>query len=621
MTTTGLRVRMFAVGVLFLGGPAPLLGAANEPTDSGTPADDARIVHVLNRLGFGPRAGDVERVKRVGLDRYVRQQLDPSSVADGAAERAVAHLDTLGMDSGHFVGQYYDDIKFFIQMQAAAGNAADMKMRFGLNLPDPAKPADAKPADAGAPAADADQPAAGYTTAAGLPNLSVLAGRDAIRCINELQHAKLMRAVLSERQLNEVMVDFWSNHFNVDVRKNAVRALLVAHDRDVIRPHAMGTFGDLLGAVAKSPAMLAYLDNNENAVARQRSKFEQGLIEWFVNYKLGMRGAAQIPEREGPNENFGRELLELHTLGVDGGYTQQDVQAVARCFSGWTYSPLGGKFDFTAKRHDQGGKIVLGHSIPAGGGIKDGERVLDLLARHPSTAKFVSRKLCQRFVADDPPATLVDQAARVFADTDGDIRKVVEAIVTSDAFFAPAAARAKIKSPLEYAASAVRATGGAFTSRGWGLFGKLSFVSEGGALLGNDPKLSKAKKKTLTRHVHDMGQPLFAHAAPTGYPERSAKWVSPGALIDRLNFAVALTRADVSDVNVDVASLVGTDVATDNPGAVVDRLASAILYRPLSPGSRQTLLKTLNPEGDARKAIDVNRAAALILGSPEFQRR
>jgi uncharacterized protein (DUF1800 family) len=264
---------------------------------------------------------------------------------------------------------------------------------------------------------------------------------------------------------------------------------------------------------------------------------------------------------------------------------------------------------------------VLGHAIPAGGGIKDGERVLDLLAAHPSTARFVSRKLCQRFVADDPPAALVDRVAAVFADTGGDVRKVVEAIVTSDEFYAPAAVRAKVKSPFEYAASAVRATGGEFTSRGWGLFGKLSFVAEGGALLGNDPKPSKAKKKTLTRHVHDMGQPLFAHAAPTGYPETSAKRVSPGALIDRLNFAVALTQADVSDVTLDVRRIAGKDGAKDDAEAVVDRLAAAILHQPLNPATRRTILNSLKPDGGEKKPIDAKRAVALIVGSPEFQRR
>jgi uncharacterized protein (DUF1800 family) len=184
----------------------------------------------------------------------------------------------------------------------------------------------------------------------------------------EIQHAKLVRAVVSERQLNEVMVDFWSNHFNVDMRKNACRALIVAHDRDAVRPHALGRFRDLLGAVARSPAMLAYLDNNENSVARERSVVEQRLIEWAIGYKFGMSVAGQLPRTEGPNENFGRELLELHTLGVDGGYAQQDVQAVARCFSGWTYSPLGGKFDFTKNRHDQGAKTCSAtRSRPAAG--------------------------------------------------------------------------------------------------------------------------------------------------------------------------------------------------------------------------------------------------------------
>ena len=213
----------------------------------------------------------------------------------------------------------------------------------------------------------------------------------------------------------------------------------------------------------------------------------------------------------------------------------------------------------------------------------------------------------------------------MFADTDGDIRKVVEAIVASPEFFGPAAVRAKVKSPFEYAASAVRATGGEFTSRGWGMFGKLSFVAEGGALLGNDPKPSKARKKTLTRHVHDMGQPLFAHAAPTGYPETGRKWVSPGALIDRLNFATALAGGDVSDVKLDVRKVVGKGGGRggvpDGPEAVVDRLAEAILHQPLSPATRRTILKTLNPEGDAAKRVDEKRATALIVGSPEFQRR
>ncbi|QOV90108.1 DUF1800 domain-containing protein [Humisphaera borealis] len=578
-------------------------GSAPEGSAARSLPEDQKILHALNRLGFGARPGDVERVRAMGLDDYIRQQLDPTKIDDKACEKAVEPLDTLKMSSEHFMGQFFEDIKFFLQMQMASGNADDMKMRFGVDLPNDKK------------ALSKDNP---YQQN-GLPNLGALAKRDSIRCMAELQQAKLMRAALSERQLQEVMVDFWSNHFNVDMRKNACRALIVAHDRDVIRTNALGKFHDLLSAVAHSPAMLAYLDNNENSVARERGAIETKLIEWYVSYKFGYSVKGQISNKEGPNENYGRELLELHTLGVDGGYTQKDVQEVARCFSGWSYSGMGGKFEFNKNRHDQGEKTVLGVRLPKDHGIKDGEDVLKLLSRHPSTAKFISRKLCQRFVSDEPPTELVERVAKVFTGTGGDIRKVIESIVNSDAFYAPTAVRSKIKSPFEYAVSAVRATGGEFTGRGWGMFGKLSYIEEGGALLGNDPKLSKEKKKSLNWHVHDMGQPLLAFAAPTGYPELSSKWVSPSALIDRLNFAVALTESDMKDIKVDVSRLLGKKVDADNAEAVIERLAATLLHQPLSDATKATLLRSLDvKEG---RTIDIKKAAGLILGSPEFQRR
>jgi uncharacterized protein (DUF1800 family) len=642
-----------AAGTVATAAAATAVRAADAPPPL---TEDRKIVHSLNRLGFGPRAGDVERVKRLGLPAYVRQQLHPDAIPDAATEKALEPLETLKMDTGHFVAQYYEEVKYFLELQMAYGNADDLKMRTGLDLKRDKQGGTMAAAGAGMTGSAgmySSADAGGATRPAGsadkgkpspIPNLLELSERHAIRCIAELQQAKLMRAALSERQLQEVMVDFWSNHFNVDVRKDAGRTFQVAYDRDVIRPRVLGRFRDLLGAVAHSPAMLAYLDNNQNSVARKRSKIEQTAIEWYVGYKFGMRVDGVIPDKEGLNENYGRELLELHTLGVDGGYTQQDVQAVARCFTGWNYSPFDGSFNFEKRRHDDGEKVVLGRTISAGksgtagGGESDGNQVLDLLARHPSTARFISRKLCQRFVADDPPAALVEKAAEVFESTDGDLRAVVEAIVTSDAFYAPSAARAKIKSPFEYAASAVRATGAEFTGRGWGPFGKLSYVGEAGALLGNDPKPSREKKKSLIRHVHDMGQPLFAHAAPQGYPEASAKWVSPGALIDRMNFAVALAQdRDVTDVKADARKLVGRDVDATDTGAVVDRLAEAILHQPLSAATRRTLLRTLGGEGGAggtgeggesgttsqtaAKPVDVRKAAALIIGSPDFQRR
>ncbi len=431
----------------------------------------------------------------------------------------------------------------------------------------------------------------------------------------------MIRAAMSQRQLNEVLVDFWENHFNVDVKKNQVRALKVADDRDAIRPRVLGHFRALLGASAHSPAMLVYLDNNENSVARERGAIEKKVIEMYIANKFGVDPKGMMYGKEGPNENYGREILELHTLGVDGGYTQKDVQEVARCFSGWTLAPLNGKFQFDANRHDNAEKVVLGQTIPAGGGVMDGEKVLDLLARHPSTARFISRKLCQRFVCDDPPTELVDRIAGVFRETDGDLRKVVAAIIDSPEFFSPTYYRAKVKSPLEYAVSAVRAGGGTFIELGNEKWEKLRHVGEGAAVLGfGAEKLSDAKRKTLNWSIHDMGQPLFNYAAPTGYSEVSAKWVSPGALIDRLNFALSLAQGDVSDVRMDPKALLA-GVDADQPTAVLERLSQGLLQGEMSSKTRDTILKNAVPSGDESKTVDVSKMMALVLGSPEFQRR
>ena len=594
VTSVGFRHFLTSMAVLAV---APLALKADPPADGAlTPWQKA--VHVLNRLGFGPRPGDVERVEKMGIDAYIRQQLAPEKIDDAAAEKAVAELDTLKMDSSHLMDEYYADIRRFLQQQRTSGDAAEMKLRFGVDIPKsrttktPPKP----------------------------PQFSLeeLGKRDALRCLGELQQAKILRAALSERQLNEVMVDFWSNHFNVDIRKNDCRALKMTEDRDVIRPHVLGKFRDLLGASAKSPAMLKYLDNAENSVPRERSAIEKAVIEFYVSYKLGISGTGLIPDKEGPNENYGREILELHTLGVDGGYTQKDVQEVARCFTGWGVSGSYGSFEFKLDRHDKGAKTVLGVKIPAGDGIKDGEKVLDALARHPATARFISRKLCQRFVADDPPAALVERAAKVFTESDGDIRRVVETIVTSEEFFSPAAFRAKIKSPLEYAVSAVRATGASFIPAEPPMK-KARGTIEGAATLGyGNENLSKLKRKTLNWSIYEMGEPLFACAAPTGYPEKSSKWVSGGALIDRLNFAVALTEQNVSDVRFDPASLI-KGVDSDHPKEVLERLSDVLLPGGMTDSTRRTLeAKALPKDGGT---ANIAKLTALILGSPDFQRR
>jgi uncharacterized protein (DUF1800 family) len=572
----------------------PALASSDQPAGL---TDQQKAVHVLNRLGFGPRPGDVEKVMKVGVDAYIEAQLHPEAIDDAECDKALEPLDTLKMDSRHLMEDYFAGIRRFLDMQRNSGDAADLKMRYGIDV----------------------SKSKGDAPKAAPPTPAELAHHDALRCMGELQQAKLIRAVMSERQLNEVMVDFWTNHFNIDMRKNQCRALKVEDDRDVIRPNALGKFRTLLGASAHSPAMLQYLDNAENSVTRERSAIEKKMIDAYVKQKLGLPAAGIVADKEGPNENYGREILELHTLGVDGGYTQKDVQEVARCFSGWGVSGSKGTFEFRAVRHDKGEKTVLGQTIAAGGGMEDGEKVLDILASHPSTAHFISRKLCQRFVADEPPSDLVERVAKVFLSTDGDIREVVKAILTSPEFFSTAALRSKIKSPFEFAVSAVRAVRGGFVDIS-GPWEKARFTVLGASELGyGADNLSAQKRKPLAWTVHEMGEPLMAFAAPTGYPELSSKWVSPGALIDRLNFAMALTEQNVLDVRFDTAKLLN-GVDTDQPTAVFDRLSDLLLHGQMTDSTRQTLMKRALPQ-EPGATVDVAKVTALILGSPEFQRR
>ena len=305
--------------------------------------------------------------------------------------------------------------------------------------------------------------------------------------------AKIDRAVESDRQLEEVLVDFWYNHFNVDASKGADRYLVSAYERDAIRPHVLGKFRDLLEATATSPAMMFYLDNWQSKAS-------------------------------GLNENYARELMELHTLGVDGGYSQKDVTEVARCFTGWTIDrpAQAGGFVYRDQIHDNGAKIVLGMTIPAEGGRSDGEKVLDILARHPSTARFISRELAQRFVADNPPPALVDRMAKTFHETDGDIRAVLVAMFRSPEFFSVGAYRSKIKSPFEMAVSAVRAAGAKIEN-----------------------------PLPLVNQIAALGEPLYRKQEPTGYPNVSADWMSSSGLMGRMNLAMDLTANRLAGVSVD----------------------------------------------------------------------
>jgi uncharacterized protein (DUF1800 family) len=352
---------------------------------------------------------------------------------------------------------------------------------------------------------------------------------------------------------------------------------LTEYERDAIRPHALGRFRDLLQATAQSPAMLFYLDNWQSTApdgAAIGSPMPRG------RGRGRLRPPQQRPaqgRRRDINENYARELMELHTLGVDGGYTQKDVQEVARAFTGWTILQprMGGEFRFEPRMHDGGEKVVLGQKIRAGGGMNDGEQVLDLLARHPSTATFIATKLARRFVADTPPAALVTRAAARFTETNGDIREVVRAIVTSPEFFAPGAYRAKVKTPLEFVASAVRAAGA------------------------NLPNAMPA-----VQALRELGMPPYMCEPPTGYADQAEAWVNTGALLNRMNFAVALAGGGREGRGRTRAS------APTQPLAA-DALIENILAGDLSEATRSTIAR----------ASSAPQAIALVLGSPEFQRR
>ena len=437
------------------------------------PTDDGAIGHVISRTTFGARPGDAEHIRSIGLERYIDEQLHPERLADAGVEARLVGLTTLRMSSRQIADEFE---KPLLKARQAKKNEKDG----AVAEPDPEMQ------------------------------------RRAATVVLELQQQKIVRAIYSSRQLQEVLVDFWFNHFNVDAKKGADRFLLTEYERETIRPHVLGKFRDLLEATAQSPAMLFYLDNWMSADPNG------------PHLDAGRRGPFGRPNApKGLNENYGRELMELHTLGVDGGYTQNDVTEVARAFTGWTVETprLGGGFMFNPRLHDDGQKVVLGHVIRAGGGQRDGEDVLDILARHPSTARFIATKLVRRFVSDIPPPALVDRVAARFRETDGDLREVVRAILTSPEFFAADALHAKVKTPFEFVVSAVRATGA-----------------------------DVQDARPLARQVADLGMPLYQCQPPTGYKDTADAWVNTGALVGRMNFGLSLTGNKIRGVLVSQAT-------------------------------------------------------------------
>ena len=647
--------------------PSLTLAAADKSSKKKL-TEEQRIVHVLNRLGFGARPGDIERVKAMGIENYINQQLAPEQISDTIAEDKVRTLSSLTLTTAELYEKYPQPGQLLRQLQQRGmlpenlAEARDNRVKGGAN-------------STSAPNSNAGEMANQTTPPPQPPPQNPLDNEKYRQVVRDyymqngllqpqrlsadLQASRILRAVYSERQLNEVMVDFWTNHFNVFMNKGADRWLLPSYDRDTIRPNAMGKFATLLEATAKSPAMLFYLDNfqsvspNASQPLRPRQRqilrgMEGELRRRNVLMNQGVvqpvpRQPAPQQQRRGINENYARELMELHTLGVDGGYTQKDVQEVARCFTGWTiFQPRGGAaalnammgdaarrnagtFFFNARAHDDGEKVVLGHKIPSGGGIKDGLMVLDILAQHPSTAKFIATKLVRHFVSDEPPASLVDRVAATYSKTDGDIREMLRTIFFSNEFNSPEAYRVKVKRPFELVISAIR-TVGADTNGGPGTH----------------------------QWLQRMGEPLYGFITPNGYSDTAESWVNTGGLLERMNFALALASNRIPGTRVNLAKLsgnVGTSEADKTK--LMDQFLNTILGGDISKTTRDTLLKQLDqptvvsipapgqraaerqddmgqmegpdqmprqrPRVEATINDPVTKVVGLILGTPEFQ--
>lgn len=595
-------------------------------------ADEA-IQHALNRLAYGPRPGEVDRIRQMGLAKWIDQQLNPKSIDDSAVEARLSGYPTLRMTTAQLLAEYPNP-KQAAKAAAQAQQESPQEMR-AQKQADAAITEMAREMDANSDAANGSGETKTTMTAAAAdpdtpspmkmnPATPGAAKRDLMgvdpnsvpraisddskrpaRVVEELAMAKMTRAIYSERQLQQVMDDFWFNHFNVYAGKGEVKWYLTSYERDVIQPNTLGKFKDLVTATAKSPAMLFYLDNflsvDPNAAARLAAQraLRQQMRAWRYGYPPPPQPQAQNKKQQrGLNENYGRELMELHTLGVDGGYTQKDVTEVARCFTGWTIEKPReiAQFKFDEKLHDPDPKVVLGKKIHAGG-MKDGEEVIDLLTKNPSTAKFISAKLTRRFVSDNPLPDLVERMTKTFLKSDGDIREVMRAMIYSPEFWSREAYRAKVKTPYELVVSSVRA-------------------------LGTDVDTPMP----LVMWTGRIGEPLFQCQPPTGYSDQADTWVNTGALLNRLNFSLALAGNKVRGSRSDVAALLGSDPQTD-PKATLDRAVQVFLGE-AAPGTVDTLQKQLeNPQvlqaklDDPVKQLDLGLLTGLVLGAPEFQRR
>lgn len=634
---------------------APAFVLRADPAAKKPLSEQQKISHVLNRLGFGARPGDIEKVKAIGIQKYIDQQLDPASIPDAALEAKVKNLDIFNLSTAELFAKYPNPGALLQAIDRergqpqAAQNGEDMtekdRQQRQAKLRELYAKYDLKPAQ---------------------------------QLLPQITTNRVLRAVYSEKQLQEVMVDFWQNHFNVFSGKAAVRWYIPSYERDVLRKNALGNFKDLVVGTAQHPAMLFYLDNFESRTAapagnnqaqrlrqalnargelrpqaRERLKQQLRLTDAELDQRVkALKDAPAAQQRNGINENYARELMELHTLGVDGGYAQKDIVEVAKAFTGWTIvDPRGyrraaagmingteeqrlariqrqagvpddaesGSFYFNQRWHESGAKMVLGQKIDEGG-VRDGLRVIDILVAHPSTAKFIAKKLAVKFVSDTPSEGFVNRVAEAFSKSKGDIRTTLRTLFSDKEFFAPETYRAKIKSPFELAVSSIRALG-ADTNGG----------------------------PQMLAMLNKLGEVPYGYQAPTGYPDTAEDWVNTGALLERLNYSIALSSNQIAGTRVDLKQFAAKDKAS-----VLDKTVSLVLGGELSAGTRATLIKQMEqPLPDVKAPSEVkddlivpnmregqvgaqNRQArllrpsgdpgvfkvvSLVLGTPEFQRQ
>lgn len=664
--------RLTAASIIWLLTVPAFAATGGEIPPAKSLTEDQKILHVLNRLGFGARPGDVEKVKAIGIQKYIDQQLNAATIADPTAEAKVKNLEVFNMTTGEVFAKYPNPGALLRQLEGGrqAQANAQANAQASAAAANPAMPADEAQMTA-------DERRERQRKIQEIYRKYDL--RPANQMLPQIVSNRVLRAVYSEKQLQEVMVDFWQNHFNVFSGKAAVRWFIPSYERDVLRKNALGNFKDLVVGTAQHPAMLFFLDNFESVAPnaqqggagnrlaqavksgnvpqrlREQIKRNQNLTDEQLDARIKQMQTQQNRPRRGLNENYARELMELHTLGVDGGYTQKDIVEVARAFTGWTIAdPRGyrraaagmingdeerrlarqqrqagipedvdsGEFYFNERNHDKDARTVLGQKIEAGG-INDGLKVIDILVKHPSTAKFIARKLANKFVSDNPSEALVGRVADAFSKSNGDIKVTLRALFTDKEFFAPENYRAKIKTPFELAVSSIRAVGGDTT---------------GGP--------------QMVAMLNKLGEVPYGYQAPTGYPDTAEDWVNTGALLERLNFAVAIASNRIPGTRVNLSGL-----TAPTKSAILDKAIAEILEGEISPSTKAQLVKQfeqplpevkaateVDDDGDDAPAMrpgqqaarqggrqsrllepsgnpDVFKAVSLVLGSPEFQRQ